>query len=328
MISLQDVKRAKDRISHLIRRTPLIRSQFLSDYCGGEVYLKLENQQLTNSFKIRGALNRMLHLNVDEIKKGVITASAGNHGQAVAMCAEKLNTYAKIVVPMNTPKTKIEKIRRYNVDLMTYGEIYDEAEQKAKDLAKKEELTYISPYNDELIIAGQGTIALEILEELNDVNVVLVPVGGGGLISGIGVAVKGVNPSANIVGVQSEASPVMYESLKAGRIISVEMQHSIADGLHGGIEEGAIIFKITQSHIDDLRLVKEETIKRAIYLLWKKESQITEGAGATAIAAILEEPLGFQKKTVTAVISGGNIEDTQFQSLLESETERAVEQKS
>ena len=197
----------------------------------------------------------------------------------------------------------------------------DEAEEKAKDLAEEEGLTYISPYNDELIIAGQGTIALEILEDLDDVNIVLVSVGGGGLISGISVAMKGVNPSVNVVGVQSEASPVMYESLKAGRIISVEIRQSIADGLHGGIEEGAITFKITQCHVDDLRLVKEETIKRAIYLLWKKERQIIEGAGATTVAAILEEPQSFQKKTVATVISGGNIEDTLFQSLLESEIE-------
>lgn len=261
----------------------------------------------------------MLNLNSDEIKKGVTTASAGNHGQAVAMCAEKLNTFAKIVVPLNTPQTKIEKILRYDVDLIVYGKVYDEAEQKAKDLAEEEGLTYISPYNDELIIAGQGTIALEILEDLDDVNVVLVPVGGGGLISGISVAVKGINPSVNVVGVQSEASPVMYESLKAGRIIGVKIRQSIADGLHGGIEEGSMTFEITQCHVDDLRLVKEETIRRAIYLLWKEEMQVIEGAGATPVAAILEEPLRYRKKTVVTVVSGGNIEETLFQSLLKSE---------
>ncbi len=323
MINLQDIKDAGETIRNLVKRTPLMRSQFLSNFCGGEAYLKLENLQITNSFKIRGALNKMLHLSTEEMKRGVVTASAGNHAQAVAIGAEKLNLSAKIVVPRSTPKVKIDKIRKYDVELILYGDFYDEAEQKAMDLAKKDGLTYISPYNDRLVIAGQGTIGLEILEDLPSVDTVIVPVGGGGLISGISIAVKSVKSSVQIIGVQSEASPVMYESLKAGEIVDVEMRESIADGLFGGIEKGSVTFEIVQTYVNDLLLVKEETIRKAIFLLWDKEKQVVEGAGAAAIAPIIENKGRFMGKTIVAVISGGNIEDKLFRNILASESSEA-----
>ena len=323
MISLRDIEDARETIGDLVKRTPLVRSQFLSNFCGGEVYLKLENLQITSSFKIRGALNKMLHLSAEERKRGVVTASAGNHAQAVAIGAEKLNLSVKIVVPRSTPKVKIDKIRKHNVELILHGDIYDEAEQKAIDLARKEELTYISPYNDKLVVAGQGTVGLEILEDLPTVDMVMVPVGGGGLISGISVSVKSIEPSVQVVGVQSEASPVMYESLKAGRIVDVEMRESVADGLFGGIEKGSITFGIVQKYVDDFLLVKEETIRKAIFLLWDKEKQVTEGAGAVSIAPIIENKGLFMGKEVVAVISGGNIEDKLFRSILASETTEA-----
>jgi threonine dehydratase len=319
MLTLQDIKDARETIRELVKRTPLLHSQFLSDFCGGDVYLKLENQQITNSFKIRGALNKMLHLSVEEMQKGVITASAGNHAQAVAIGAEKLNISTKIIVPKNTPKVKIDKIKKHNVELILYGDIYDEAEQKAIELAKKNGLTYISGYNDKLVIAGQGTIGLEILEDLPNVDMVTVPIGGGGLISGISLAVKSVKPSVRVIGVQSEASPVMYESLKAGKIVDVKLRESIADGLFGGIEKGTITFGLVQKYVDDVMLIKEETIRKAIYLLWDKEKQVTEGSGAVAIAPILEDKRLFAGKTAVAVISGGNIDDKLFQSILASE---------
>jgi len=323
MIRLQDIEDARETIGDLVKRTPLVRSQFLSNFCGGEVYLKLENLQTTKSFKIRGALNKMLHLSSEEMKRGVVTASAGNHALAVAIGAEKLNLSVKIVVPRSTPKVKIDKIRKHNVELILYGNIYDEAEQKAIDLARKEGLTYVSPYNDELVIAGQGTVGLEIFEDLPTVDVVMVPVGGGGLISGISVAVKSTEPSVQIMGVQSEDSPVMYESLKAGKIVDVEMRESIADGLFGGIEKGSITFGIVQKHVDDFLLVKEETIRKAVFLLWDKEKQVAEGAGAVSIAPIIENKGLFMGKEVVAVISGGNIEDKLFRSILASETTEA-----
>jgi threonine dehydratase len=316
MITLEDVEAARKAIKSLIKRTPLKHSQFLSNFCGGEIYLKLENLQVTGSFKVRGAINKLLSLDAKETERGIITASAGNHALAVAFAAEKLGIHAKIILPINASKVKIDKIKKYNVELVLHGKIYDEAEREAIELAKKDGLTYISPYNDKWIIAGQGTVGLEILQDLPNIDTVIVPVGGGGLISGIGVAVKGVKPSVKVLGVQSEASPVMYESLKAGRIIDVEMRESIADGLFGGIEKGSITFEIIQRYVDDLILVKEETIRKAISLLWDKEQQVVEGSGAAAIAPILEKPNLFKGKTVAVVISGGNIEEQLFQEIL------------
>jgi len=319
MVNLRDIEDARKSISGLVKRTPLTRSDFLSWLCDGEVYLKLENQQITRSFKIRGALNNMLHLSIEQRERGVVTASAGNHAQAVAIGAEKLNILAKIFVPKSTPKIKVDKIRKYNVELLLYGNVYDEAEQKAMDFAEREGLTYISPYNDELVIAGQGTIGLDILEDLPKVNSIIVPVGGGGLISGIGVAVKSIKPDVKIIGVQSEVSPVMYESLRAGRIVDIDVGESVADGLHGGIEEESITFEIVQACVDDFLLVQEDTIRKAIALLWKKEGQVAEGAGAVATALMMENKGSFKGETVATVVSGGNIEEKQFRSILDSE---------
>ncbi len=319
MINLQDIKDARRTMGNLVERTPLMRSHFLSNFCGGDVHLKLENQQITNSFKIRGALNKMLHLSAEEMQKGVITASTGNHAQAVAIGAEKLNLSAKIVIPRNTSKVKIDKIKKHDVELILYGD-YNQAEKRAKDLATKEGLTYISPYNDKMIIAGHGTIGLEILEDLPGVDTIIVPVGGGGLISGIGLAVKSVKPSVQIIGVQSEASPVMYESLKAGKIVDVELRESIADGLFGDVEKESVTLRIVQEYVNDLLLVKEETIRKAICLLWDKEKQVVEGSGAIAIAPIIEDKSLFIGKTIVAVISGGNIEEKLFRNVLASHT--------
>jgi threonine dehydratase len=237
----------------------------------------------------------------------------------VAFAARKLNFPAKIVVPKNTPRIKIEGIKKYGVELVLFGDIYDEAEQKAKDLAREDGLVFVSPYNDELIIAGHGTIGLEIIEALPNVDTVIVPVGGCGLISGISIAVKSVKPSLCVIGVQSEASPVMYESLKAGKIVAVQMTDSIAEGLSGGIEKDSLTFKIAQEYVDKVLLIREETIRRAVFLLWDCEKQVVEGSGAAAIAPILENKRVFAGKTVVSVMTGGNIEAELFQSILASE---------
>jgi threonine dehydratase len=319
VIGLQEIRDAREAIAPFVVPTPLVRSQFLSNLCGGDVFLKLENLQVTNSFKIRGAFNRFLHLSLEEKARGIVTASAGNHGQAVAFAARKLNFPAKIVVPKNTPRIKIEGIKKYGVELVLFGDIYDEAEQKAKDLARKDGLVFVSPYNDELIIAGHGTIGLEIIKALPNVDTVIVPVGGGGLISGISIALKSIKPNVHVAGVQSEASPVMYESLKAGKIVDVRMTESIAEGLSGGIEKDSLTFKIAQEYVDKVLLIREETIRRAIFLLWDSEKQVVEGSGAAAIAPILENKRVFAGKTVVSVITGGNIEAELFQSILASE---------
>jgi threonine dehydratase len=296
----------------------LARSHFLSKLCDGDVWLKLEELQVTNSFKPRGAFNRLLHLSAEE-KGGIITASAGNHGQAVAYAAQKLYVSAKIIVPETTPKIKIDGIRKYCAELVLFGDTYDEAEQKAKELALKDGRAYISPYDDELIIAGHGTIGLEIIEALPNVDAVLVPVGGGGLISGISITVKSIKPSVQVIGVQSEASPVMYESLRVGRIVEARNAETIAEGLAGGIEKDSMTFKIAQEHVDEMLLVREETIRRAVYLLWTQEKQVAKGSGAAAIAPIMENKSKFAGKTVVAVITGGNIDAELFQSIVVAE---------
>ena len=319
MISLQDVRDAQKAVAPFIKTTPLTRSVFLSELCNGNVFLKLENLQVTNSFKIRGAFNKLLNLSRKEKTLGIITASAGNHGQAVAYAAQKLGFLAKVVVPKTAPHVKVNGIKRYGADLVLFGDNYDEAEQEAKDLAKKDRCAYISPYDDKLIIAGHGTAGLEIVEALPNVDAVVVPVGGGGLISGVSIAVKSIKRNVEVVGVQSEASPVMYESLIAGKIVNPPKTKTIAEGLSGGIEQGSLTFEIARKCIDRMLLVKEATIRHAVYLLWAREKQVVEGSGAAAIAPILEDNTLFKGKTVACVITGGNIDDELFKAILASE---------
>lgn len=314
IIDINHIKDAKKALKPFIKKTALKYSHFLSSICQGTIYLKLENTQLSHSFKIRGAFNKILKLTLEEKQKGIITCSSGNHGLATAIAAKKLNVAVKIVIPETTPRKKVDKIKKYNVDLVLYGD-YDEAEQKALELACKEGKTYISPYNDVDVIAGQGTVGLEILEEFPEVEKVLVPIGGGGLVAGIAIAMKNKNRAIEVIGVQSEASPVMYESLKAGKILKSEelkIENSIADGLSGGIEEGSITFKVAQKNVDEIVLVKEETIKESIRLLWEKDGQVVEGAGAVGPAVVIENKEHFKNKKTVIILSGGNIGDDLF----------------
>ena len=314
IIDINHIKDAKKALKPFIKKTTLKYSHFLSSLCQGTIYLKLENTQLSHSFKIRGAFNKILKLTLEEKQKGIITCSSGNHGLATAIAAKKMDIAAKIVIPESAPGKKVDKIKKYNVDLLLYGD-YDEAEQKALELAHQEGKTYISGYNDPDIIAGQGTIGLEILEEFPEVEKVLVPVGGGGLVAGIAIAIKNKNRAIEVIGAQSEASPVMYESLKAGKILKSEelkIQDSIADGLSGGIEENSMTFTITQKNVDEVILVKEETIKEAIRLLWEKDGQVVEGAGAVGPAVVLGNKEQFKNKKTVIIISGGNINDELF----------------
>ena len=313
-VDINSIRISQDIIRPFIKKIILRYSNFFSSLCQGTVYLKLENSQLSNSFKVRGAFNKILCVTPEERKKGIITCSSGNHGLATAIVANKLNLSVKIIVPETAPKKKIDNIKEYATELILYGD-YDKAEKKALELARKEKKTYISPYNDPDIIAGQGTIGLEILEEFPEVEKVLVPVGGGGLIAGIAMAIKSENRSTEVIGVQSEASPVMYESLKTGRILKsdeVKIKDSIADGLSGGIEEKSITFTIIKRYVNKLILVKEESIKEAIKLLWEKDHQIVEGAGAVGVAALIENKEQFKNIKTVIVISGGNIDNLLF----------------
>jgi len=319
MLNLSDIQQAQKAIAPFITCTPLVHSVYLSKLCCAKIYLKLENQQITRSFKVRGAFNKLLHLTRREERLGIITASAGNHGQAVAYAAKKLGFSARVVVPTTTPHVKVEGIRRWGADLVLFGDCYDEAEAHAKELAKKDGCAYISAYNDPLIIAGHGTVGLEIVESLSNVDAIVVPVGGGGLISGISIAAKGLKPNVQIVGVQSEASPIMYESLKAGRVVEAPKAKTIAEGLSGGIEKGALTFEIAKQCIDRMLLVKEATIRRAVALLCVKEHLVAEGSGAAAIAPQLEDAALFKGKRVVCVVTGGNIDDELLKEIVSTE---------
>jgi threonine dehydratase len=267
-------------------------------------------------------MNRLLNLTQQEKTRGVITASAGNHGQALAYGAQTLGFSAKVVVPTNTPKVKVEGIRRYGADLLLFGETYPEAESEAKKLAKTEGRLYISPYNDPFIVAGHGTVGLEILEEQPNVNAVVVPVGGGGLIAGVAVAIKSLKPTVRVVGVQSQAVPIMYESLREGRIIPAHRHEpkTVAEGLSGGIEEGSITFSIAQQCVDRVMLVKEETLRKAVYLMCRHEGQVVEGSGVAGAALLLENKEAFAGQTVVLVVTGGNIDESVLRAIIEEQT--------
>lgn len=321
MITLQDIEQAQKNIAAYATLTPLVPCNFLSEHCSAKVFLKLENEQLTHSFKIRGVINKLSNLTPNEKAMGVVTASAGNHGQAVAFAAHKMGFKAKIVVPKNAPQVKVDGIRRFAADLMLYGDTYTEAEKKAKELAVEEGKLYISPYNDERIVAGHGTVGLEIIEQLSDVELVVVPVGGGGLIGGIAIAVKSKKPSARVVGVQSNASPVMYESLKKGMIVPPHRheRYTVAEGLAGAIENGSITFSIAQQYVDEVTVVREESIRHAVYLLWKNMQLVVEGSGAVGAALLFENKDLFVGKTVALVVSGGNIDDRLLKAIIAGE---------
>lgn len=322
-VTLQDILKAKKAIAAYAKQTPLIKSEYLSKLCQADIYLKLENLQPTHSFKMRGVMNKLLNLTAEEKAKGVVTASAGNHGQAVAFGAKELGFSAKIVVPTNTPQVKVEGIKRWGAELLLFGANYPESEAKAKQLAQESGRLYISPYNDQYIIAGHGTAGIEILEQQPNIDVVVVPVGGGGLISGIGIAIKSLKPTVQVIGVQSKAVPIMYESLRAGRIVPPHRHeaNTLAEGLSGGIESGSITFGIAQEFVDRVVLVREETIKKAIYLLCKEEGQVVEGSGVTGVAMLMENSEAFVGKSVALVVTGGNIDESLLKSIIAEQSE-------
>ena len=318
-MDLRDVYLARRRIRGRVRQTPVERSHSLSELCGGEVWLKLENLQLTGSFKIRGALNKLSQLSDEVRNRGVIAASSGNHGQAVGYVTRELGVEATIVVPRNTPEVKLEAIRRYGVELIVHGGEYMGAERLARRMEREEGKTFVSAYNDPDIIVGQGTIGLEMVEAVPDLDVILVPVGGGGLIAGVASALKAALSGIEVLGVQSVASPVMCESIRHGRIVEMDAEESVAEGLHGGIEEGSITFDLCRDLVDDFILVREETIKGAIRLLLTRQRQVVEGAGAVGVAAIMEDPERFRGHRVGVVVSGGNMDPELLREIVCSE---------
>ena len=288
------------------RRTPLEYSPDLSQLTEAEVYLKLENQQTTGSFKIRGATNKILLLSEKEKARGVVTASSGNHAQGLGYAAKQLGVKAKVVVPEMTPQVKIDAIRKYGVELIVEGKEYMDSERLARHIEAEEGMTFISAYNDIDLIKGQGTVALEMIEDQPTLDTILVPVGGGGLASGVSSVYKQAT-DAKVIGVQSITSPVMYECVKKGEIHDIPLEDTYAEGLHGGLEQGSVSFPICRDNIDEWIILEESEILDAIKYMLHSQHMLVEGAGAVGVAALLREPERWKGKKVGVVISGGNL---------------------
>jgi threonine dehydratase len=303
--TIGDIKRARERISSVARRTPIERSRWLSAEHGRDVFLKLECFQLTGSFKIRGAMAKLSALTEDERSRGVLTVSAGNHGLAVAHCSEALGLDATIVVPVSASRAKVASIRRYPVTLIERGSSYDDAERAAREMERESGATFVSPYNDLEVIAGQGTIGLEILDDSPAIDVVVVPVGGGGLLAGVAIAVKAINPGIKIYGAEPLASPTMSAALEAGCVVAIEEQPTIADGCAGNIEPGCVAFPIIQRLVDGIILVSEEAIRTSIARVAREDHVMIEGSAAVSVAALSDVRL--DGKRVAAIVSGRNI---------------------
>ena len=303
-----------ERIGDYINKTPLENSPSISKKFNSQIHLKLENWQETGSFKLRGALNKLFSLSQEEREGGIITASAGNHALGVAYAARLLKISAKVVVPKTASKAKIEALQNYDLQIQMKGRDYDEAKEIAHEIQKKECLTFIDAFSDEQVIAGQGTIGVEIMQQMPNVEVIVVPVGGGGLISGIALAVKSINPRVKVIGVQSEASPAMMKSLEAGRVVETSIHDSIADGLAGRFVS-KLTLNLTQKYVDDVVLVSEGSIKTAMKMLAQEEHMIVEGSAAVGLAAFLDAKLNSHRKTVL-VITGRNIDIRLFKSIL------------
>lgn len=315
ILSPAEVLKARKNLEGVAYRTPLTYSRKLSEMSGAEIYLKWENLQKTGSFKLRGAYNKICSLPPEKRSKGVITASAGNHALAVALVAKMMNLRAIVVVPENAPKIKTEGCRELGAEVMLKGGNYDESVTYCKAMISETGATYISSFEDYKVIAGQGTIGCEILEEMPDMNIILVPVGGGGLISGVALWAKTANPNVRIIGVQSTAAYTMHECFEAKKIVEVPVPPTIADGLAGGISQ--LTLDLVLKHVDEIVLTREEGLKKAILWVLKNERQVVEGAGIVGLAAILQGKIRFKpSERVVVVISGGNI-DMELLNLLE-----------
>ncbi len=308
MIDVAEVLAAHERIRDRVQRTPCARSETLSRLSGFEAYLKLENHQFTGSFKERGALNRLLALGPEERGRGLIAASAGNHAQGVAYHAGRLGLAATIVMPETTPIIKVASTRAHGARVVLHGSGYDDAYAEARRLEQQEGLTFVHPFDDPWVIAGQGTIGLELVDQVEELDAVVVPVGGGGLVAGIGLAVKAARPTARVIGVQSEQLAGMRAALEAGRPVTLEPAQTLADGI-AVKRVGELTLELARRVVDEVVTVSDEEIASAILYLLEREKTVAEGAGAVAVAALMHHRLaGLPGRRVAAVVSGGNID--------------------
>lgn len=308
MIDLDDVLEAQDRVADVARHTPLEYSHSFSELTGAAVNLKLENAQRTGAFKIRGASNRIKSLPESDRSAGVITASAGNHAQGVALAATRSGVDAKIVMPEHAPISKVKATRHYGADVVLHGIDYNEAADYAHDIAADEGRTYVHAFDDSMVIAGQGTIGLEILEDLPEVETVVVPIGGGGLIAGIATAIKGHRSDVRVIGVQADGAASAAESIRKGEIHTLEAVDTIADGI-ATRQIGDAPFEIMQSRVDEVVTVSDSDIAVALMYALERGKTLLEGAGAVPLAALLEEAIFYRDdEVIVPVLSGGNID--------------------
>lgn len=307
MITFVDVEEARDRIQNRIYLSPFPYSETISRLTGNRVFFKLENLQMTGSFKERGALNRLLMLTPDEAKRGVIAASAGNHGMALAFHSQRLKISASIVMPLHAPLIKVSRVRHDGAQTVLHGTDYDAAFTEAHRLAQEKGLTFIHAFNDPWVVAGQGTIGLELYEQNPDLDAVVVPVGGGGLIAGIGLVLKTLNPKIQIIGVQAEAVPSMKAALEKGHPIRLPPAMTIADGI-AVREVGETPFALAKNYVDEIVTVSEGEIANAVLLLLETEKTVAEGAAAASLAAVINKKIGLANRNIGVIMSGGNID--------------------
>ena len=330
MVNLSQIQSALVRVRKSIYISPCTRSETFSELTGNSIYLKLENRQRTGAYKERGALNKLLSLTAEERSQGVIAASAGNHAQAVAYHASNLGIRARIVMPLATPLIKVSATRGYGGDVVLHGANYDEAYEEAMRLSAQQRLSFVHAFDDDAIIAGQGTLGLELLEQHPDLEVVIVPIGGGGLIGGIGCALKQTNPRIQVIGVQPARLPSVKVALSQGKPVTLPSAVTIADGI-AVRRVGVRTLPLIQKYVDDIVTVEEEEIANAVLLLLEREKTLAEGAGAAALAALVNRRIPMihdsraqesrtpekAGKKVVAIVSGGNIDVTLLARIIE-----------
>ena len=315
MLSLSDVEAARDRIDDVVRRTPLEYSYAFSDITGADVRLKLENFQRTGAFKLRGATNRIATLSETEREAGVVTASAGNHAQGVALAATRSGVDATIVMPEHAPISKVKATERYGGRAVLHGADYDEAQAKAHEIEREEGRTYVHAFDDDAVMAGQGTIGLEIVDECPEVDTGIVPVGGGGLIAGVATAVT-AQTDARVIGVQAEGAASLPESLRSGEIYERDAVNTIADGI-ATRKVGERPFAVIQERVDEVVTVTDEEIAVALTYLLERSKTLVEGAGAAPMAALLFEAFDYdEEETIVPALCGGNIDTNQLTTVL------------
>lgn len=304
-VSIDDIYMAEQKLQSVIKKTELIESPFFSNECGNRVFIKPENLQVTGAFKIRGAFNKLSTLSEMEKSRGVISASAGNHAQGIGYASQLLGVKATLVMPSATPIIKVEATKNYGVDVVLYGDNYDDSYKKARELEAEHNYVFVHPFDDLDVIMGQGTLALEIVKELDDVDEILIPIGGGGLISGIAFAIKMLKPSIKIIGVEPEGACCIKESLAQNKVIELEKVDTMADGT-AVKKPGDLTFEFIRAFVDEVVTVSDFEILEAILLLMEKHKLIVEGAGALSLAGL--KKIQSKNKKIVCLVSGGNID--------------------